>query len=129
MHIELLERIQSFAARVVTTGIWSHDHESAGLKAKLQWPSLQRRRLCHKLSLCHRIISGSSIIPLSFFLMAPRRCASHKNSMPQFWPHIRTLHHRHSFKWSIVDHWNKVPEELASLSSTAALRRRIKSAN
>ncbi len=95
------------------------------MKSSLQLQSLASRRLWNKLRICHRILNGASIIPCSFFSNAPRRCASHKNSMPLYCPYIRTLHHRHSFKWSVIDHWNKVPDNIASLKSTSTFSRLI----
>ena len=121
-HIEKLERVQSFAARVVS-GNWTRD--ASELKSSLQWPSLASRRLHLKLCLCHKIVTGASIIEPSFFPNAPRRCASHKNSLPLFRPYVRTLHHRNSFKWAIVEHWNRVPEEVATIKSTAAFKRSL----
>ena len=50
-------------------------------------------------------------------------CASHRNSSPLFRPYIRTLDHRNSFKWAIVDYWNQVPKEVATLKSAAAFTR------
>ena len=57
-----LEAVQHFAARVVTHR-WHDSHSE--LLASLKWPSLQKRRLKQKLSLCSRIVGDHSIIPPS----------------------------------------------------------------
>ena len=105
-YIRKLERVQSFTAHVVTRD-WASS--SSELLATMKWPSLASRRLRRKLCLCHRILSGNSMIDPSFFPTANHRCASHKNSAPLYRPFVRTLHHKHSFRWSIVDQWNKLP--------------------
>ena len=71
-HIEKLEMVQSFTARIVP-GEWSK--EASDLKEELQWSGLLLRRQQQKLCFCHRIVSGASIIPSVFFPRAPRLCA------------------------------------------------------
>ena len=80
-YITALERVQSFAARVVTN-TWPL--ESAPLVESLQWPSLSQRRYFQKLCLCRRILCGFSIIPPSFFPLSTRPLSSHKNSFPLY---------------------------------------------
>ena len=46
-------------------------------------------------------------------------CFSQKLSA-LFRPYMRT-HHRNSFKWAVIDHWNRVSDRVASLSITALL--------
>ncbi len=81
-HTERLEKVQSFTARVIYSN-WSRNASVSAMKSSLQLQSLLvSRQLCNKLSICHRILNGAStIISCSFFTNAPRRCASHKNSM------------------------------------------------
>ena len=121
-HIAKIERVQSFAARIVTND-WSR--ESQELKSELGWPSLAKRRLFQKLCVCRKIVSGNSIIPSDFFQTAPRKCASHKNSTPLYSPFVRTKHHKSSFKLSIISHWNQIPEEVASVASYPIFKRRL----
>ena len=121
-YVRKLERVQSFAAHVVT-GDWASS--SSKLLATIKWPSLASRRLRRKLWLCHRILSSNSLIDPSFFPTANRRCATHKNSAPLYRPFVRTLHHKHLFRWSIVDQWNKLPEYVASLHSSRAFNRHL----
>ena len=84
---------------------------------KLQWPILAGRRLFQKLCVCKRILGSSSILSPDLFLKHPRPTASHKNSHPLYRPYVWTLHHRSSFLHSVIDHWNKVPQSIAGLTS------------
>ena len=114
-HIQALERVQTFAARLVTND-WAGNGES--LRALLGWPKLSTRRQFQKLCLCRRIVTGGSLIPPCFFEPHPRPTSSHRNSSPLFRPYVRTLQHRHSFKHSVVDVWNGIPEGTVSSSQT-----------
>ena len=111
--------MQSLAARIVT-GNWVDSFQE--LKTKLQWPSLASRRLFQKLCVCKRILGGSSILSPDLFLKHPRPTASHKNSHPLYRPYVQTLHHRSSFLHSVIDHWNKVPQSIAGLSTSKAFK-------
>ena len=113
--IQALERVQTFAARLVTND-WAGNGES--LRALLGWPKLSTRRQFQKLCLCRRIVTGGSLIPPCFFEPHPRPTNSHRNSSPLFRPYVRTLQHRHSFKHSVVDVWNGIPEDTVSSSQT-----------
>ena len=122
-YITALERVQSFAARVVTN-TWPL--ESAPLVESLQWPSLSQRRYFQKLCLCRRILCGFSIIPPSFFPLSTRPLSSHKNSFPLYYSFVRTQHHKSSFKHSVVSIWNKVPNDLINpLISTNTFKRSL----
>jgi len=68
-----LERVQSFAARVVFN---NRTNAPEKLKPALDWPSLECMRHYQKLCLCRRIVEGYSIIPplppkASSFLLFP----------------------------------------------------------
>ena len=122
-YITALERVQSFAARVVTN-TWPL--ESAPLVESLQWPSLSQRRYFQKLCLCRRILCGFSIIPPSFFPLSTRPLSSHKNSFPLYHSFVRTHHHKSSFKHSVVSIWNKVPNDIINpLISTSSFKRSL----
>ena len=66
--IAKLEKVQSFAARLVT-GRWEAPSEE--LRASLGWPLLANRRAYLKLCLCRRILMGGSLIPPSVFVTHP----------------------------------------------------------
>ena len=106
-----LERVQSCATRVVTNS-WSQDAHI--LKSQLKWPSLRSHRLFQKICLCRRILRGASITPLSFYKQHLRPSSSNKNSTTLYHQYMRTLH---SFKYSVVEEWNKVPDSITLLSS------------
>ena len=123
VHVNRLESVQTFAARMATK-CWSDDGK--GLKARLGWPELAVRRLQQKVSLCRRIVAGNSIIPPSFFTPHPRPSLSHKNSAPLFRPFVRTNQHKHSFKLSAVGAWNGIPEEIVSCTSDRGFKTRLR---
>ena len=123
VHQVALERVQSFAARIVTRR-WRQD--AGPLKAHLKWPSLASRRKVQKLCVCRRILSGDSLIPSSTFIRASTVTRHHLNNQPLFRPFMRTNHHMSSFFVDAVLQWNKVPDSVCSLSSNLAFKSHIK---
>ena len=118
VHIQNLEHVQTFAARLVTSN-WSGNGES--LHSLLSWPKFATRRQFQKICLCRRILTGGSLIPICFFFEPhPHPTSSHCNSLPLHRPYVRTLHYRNSFKLSVVNVWNGIYEDTVStvLSAT-----------
>ena len=93
-YIAQLERVQSFAARIVTKQ-WKSD--AAALKSRLGWTMLVDRRSYMKLCVCRRILFGESLIPADVFTQHPSTTVRHLNSKPLFQPYVRTVHHQNSF--------------------------------
>ena len=123
IHRQALERVQSFASRLVT-GHWSAD--PATLQAELRWPQLATRREVQKICVCRRILSGSSILPVEHFIPHQRPTSRHKNSQPLFRPFSRTSHFGSSFFLDVVRQWNAVPEEIVSSQTSASFKRKLK---
>ena len=123
VHQVALERVQSFAARIVTRR-WRQD--AGPLKARLKWPSLASRRKVQKLCVCRRILSGDSLIPSSTFIRASTVTRHHLNNQPLFRPFVRTNHHMSLFFVDAVSQWNKVPDSVCSLSSNLTFKLHIK---
>ena len=67
-YINMIEGVQKFAARLATKQ-WNTSYND--LLAQLGWPLLSTRRKQQKLFLCHRILSGYSIILPSSFTPHP----------------------------------------------------------
>ena len=122
-HQVVLERVQSFAARVVTHK-WQKDAKP--LKILLKWPPLSCRKRVQKPCVCKRILSGSSFIPASSFTCAYTISKSHLNLQPLFRPFVRTSHHKASFFVDIINKWNSVPEKITSLLSNNAYKLQLK---
>ena len=76
-NIAKLERVQEFAARLVT-GRWSE--KSTPLREDLGWPLLAQWRLQQKLYLCKRILSEGSLISASCFQPNSSLYLRHANS-------------------------------------------------
>ena len=123
VHIQALECVQTFTARLVTRN-WSGNGES--LRSLLSWPKLATRRQFQKICLCRRIVTGGSLIPTCFFEPHPRPTSSQCNSLPLHRPYVRTLH-KNSFKLSVVDVWNGVSEDIVStLLSTTCFKTKLR---
>ena len=67
-HVNRLESVQKFAARLVTKR-WKAPHDQ--LLRTLKWERLTVRRKKQKVLLCHRILRGGSLIPPSKFTPHP----------------------------------------------------------
>ena len=107
--ISKLEAVQHFAA-IVVTHRWHDSHSK--LLASLKWPSLQKRRLKQKLSLCSRIVGDHSIIPPSFFTPHPSPNLRHVHSEALKAPRCKSTSHLHSFASSVVSVWNSLPQSI-----------------
>ena len=129
IHVQLLEHVQSFAARMVTK-TWDLSIDSEALKANLHvhWPSLASRQLVQKMILCHQIHKGLSLVPSSFFLLSSSQIAtrSHNNSLPLLQPLVRTLQYRASFFIDVIPKWNSLQNSIISSYSTASFKTWIK---
>ena len=124
VHIQALERVQTFTARLVTSN-WSGNGES--LRSLFSWPKLATHRQFQKICLCRRIVTGGSLIPTCFFEPHPHPTSSHCNSLPLHRPYVRTLHHRNSFKLSVLDVWNGVSEDtVSSLLTTTCFKTKLR---
>ena len=107
-YIEKLEKVQTFAARLVT-GRWKDDQFA--LREELGWRPLATRRSFHTLCLCRRILTSSSLIPPSAVQPHPNPSKlRHTNSQALFRPWVRTSYTDHSFFLSIIPLWNVLPE-------------------
>ena len=123
--LHLLDRVQGFAARLVT-GHWSADWSL--LCSELGWCQLVQRRKCAKIQLCRNILLGNSIIPSSVFSRSkcPRSSRYLKHSLQLHQPFVRTSYHQQSFFINSVGLWNSLPPEIVGLSSDLAFKRHLK---
>ena len=122
-YINLLEGVQSFAARLATKR-WSID--PGVLRATLGWPLLESRRRYMKVCLARRILGGESLIPPTAFTDHPSTTVRHLNSCPLFTPFVRTSYHQHSFFISVIPLWNAIPDSIITLSSHLAFKRHLR---
>ena len=122
VHRVRLERVQSFAAKIVCK-CWQGS--ATELREGLGWPTLQSRREYQKLCVCRRILCGESLIPASCFIPHPRPCRNHRNSRPLYTPRVRTEQHRSSYFISVVPAWNSIPESVAACQSQLGFKRSL----
>ena len=118
-HENKLESVQALAAKIATKQ-WNSNYND--LLKLLSWPRLSIRRKKQKVSLCHRIISGHSIIPPSFFSPHPSPHLRHNHHMPLSYPKIRTSAHLSSFSVSVIPLWNSLPPSVVSVSNSVSLK-------
>ncbi len=123
VHQVRLERVQSFAAKVVTK-CWTAS--PTVLKDSLQWPPLQERRLFQQLCVCNRILRGDSLISSSVFEPHPRPSRVHGNSKPLFKQRVRSVQHGSSFFHNIVQDWNGLPERVVSCGTAPGFKRTLR---
>lgn len=121
-----VERVQSFAARLVT-GKWSCD-QADSLHQEMGWPLLSQRREYMKLCLCRRILCGESLIPCSVYSPAPSHAMSLRsmNSCQLYAPTVRTNLHQHSFFISVTKLWNAIPDHIIGLGTTRAFKAHLR---
>ena len=93
-HIQALERVETFAARVVTHN-WKMDRSS--LLASLQWSSLESRRKTQSLKVCFNIVNNLSIIPPSYFSFHPHPSPRRPHNFILYKPFARTNSYLFSF--------------------------------
>ena len=93
-HINKLERVQRFAARLAT-GRWSKRSEP--IRKELGWPSLVDQRKVQKPCLCKRILLGGSLFPATCFQHHQLFHLRHANSKPLCRKAVRTNYCKQSF--------------------------------
>ena len=122
-YVRKLERVQEFAAKVVTR-MWKTP--GSDLVCQLGWPSLLLRRQLAKLCLCRRILSGESLIPAMVFEPHPSTSVRHVNTQSLFLPRVRTDYHRGSFFVSTIPLWNSIPDKIVEKSTKKSFKLHLK---
>ena len=123
LHRDRLERVQSFAAKVVS-GRWSES--PSVIKGSLKWPALQQRRQFQQLSVCNRILCGHSLTPSAVFQAHPRPSRVHANSKPLFRQRVQTAQHGSSFFHRVVPVWNSLSDRVVTCASHLGLKRSLR---
>ena len=122
-HINKLERVQGFAARLVTG---RRSERSEPIRKKLGWPSLVDQRKVQKLCLCKWILLGGSLIPATCFQHHQLVHLRHANSKPHCRKAVRTNYCKQSFFVSTVPPWNGIPEVIVAQEAASALKKQVK---
>ena len=122
-YINMIEGVQKFAARLATKQ-WNTSYND--LLAQLGWPLLSTRRKQQKLFLCHRILSGYSIIPPSSFTPHPSPTLRHSHHLPLYRPITRSTAYSASFFPSVIPLWNNLPRDTVLATSHSAFKSKIK---
>ena len=98
-HVNMLESVQKFAARFVTSR-WSDNYDS--LLSHLNWPKLCTRRKKQKLLLCNCILNNCSILPPSLFTSHQSPHLRHNHPYVLYYPTCHSTTHLSSFAISVV---------------------------
>ena len=118
VHQTRLERVQSFASKIVTKR-WRESPTL--LKEELGWEPLKVRREFQKLCVCRKILSGESLIKYNSFQPHPRK-SKNLNDKALFRPRVRTKQHEASFFMSVVPIWNSLPDRIVSCSTATSFK-------
>ena len=122
IHIQALERVETFTARVVTHN-WKMDRSS--LLASLQWSSLESRRKTQSLKVCFN--NNLSIIPPSYFSFHPHPSPRRPHNLILYEPFARTNSYFFSFFVNVVSLWNQLPNHVVSSFSSSAFKHQLSS--
>ena len=121
-HKQSLERVETFAARVVTRK-WNLDRTT--LLSSLHWPSLETRRKIQSLKVCYNIVNNLSIIPSSYFLYHQHPSPRHPHSQILYKPFAKTNSYMFSFFVNVVSMWNLLPSYAVVSSSPSVFKRHL----
>ena len=121
-YINMIEGVQKFAARLATKQ-WNTSYND--LLAQLGWPLLSTQRKQQKLFLCHRILSGYSIIPPSSFTPHPSPTLRHSHHLPLYRPVTRSTPTLPFFFPSVIPLWNNLPQDTVLATSHSAFKSKI----
>lgn len=121
---DLLEHVQKLASKIVSKrwNISSYEH----LLSHLKWEPLALRRKKQKVLLCHRILSGHSIISPSVFTPHPSPHLRHCHNHPLFCPFAHTRSYLSSFFISVIPLWNSTHPNIMACFSQPSFKYRLK---
>jgi len=111
----LLENVQKFALRICAKQ-WDLGYDE--LMISLKVPSLQNRRLYHKLCTMYKIVHNLISFPLSVFVPHPN--SHYANTFIQ--PFARTNSFLHSYVPSTISTWNSLPSNITNAPSVCTFK-------
>ena len=121
-YINMIEGAEMFAARLATKQ-WNTSYNDH--LAQLGWPLLSTQRKQQKQFLCHRILSGYSILPPSIFIPHPSTLR-HSHHLPLYRPVTRSTAYSASFFPSVIPLWNNLPLDTVLATSQSGFKFQIK---
>ena len=125
-HIQQLESVQRRAARFVTKE-HSRFTSVTELLKRLEWRSLQERRLIARLAMFHKTVHGQAacIIPECFKPSAGDVCTRGSRAGQYTIPHGRVDVYRFSFFPRTIRLWNMLPAELVQSPDVQVFRTQL----
>ena len=120
--IECIEKIQRRATKLVH-GFNKMSHEQR-LKA-LGLYSLQRKRLRGDLIETYKILTGKEKIKSDQLFQKATTTEIRGHSLKLYKKSSRLELRKHSFSQRIIDHWNKLPDDVVSAATISTFKRRL----
>ena len=115
---ELLEKVQSRAARFVKGNYNFETGSMTGILEHLKWESLKKRRRDSRLILLYKGLKGKTSIPTDDLIPLVRRCRN-DHSMAYQVPIANTDIYKSSFFPQTIRDWNALPDSLISSAEGA----------
>ena len=117
-----LEAVQRQAARFVTKNYEKHPGTVSKILAKLNWDSLEIRRLTYRLILFYKIVYGHVDIPPSQYLVPRTRYTRHSHHLAFQKPTTHADYQKYSFFIRTITDWNSLPSHVVSADSISGFK-------
>ena len=120
--IECIEKIQRRATKLV------HCFDKMPYEQRLKalgLYSLQRRRLRGDLTETYKILTGKEMIKSDQLFQKATTTELRGHSLKLYKNSSRLELRKHSFSQRIVDHWNKLPDDVVSTATILTFKRRL----
>ena len=122
----MLEKVQRRAARYVT-GRFRNRSSVDSMIHTLNLPPLAQRRKEARLTMLHKITSGTVAIQKEQYLQPPQRLSRHMHINSYKIPTFRTDYRKYSFFPRTITEWNNVPPEIASAVTLEEFKSQVSS--
>ena len=89
---------------------------------KLEWPSLEGRRVLSRLGMFHRIVYRTIDIERDLYLTALPRISRSGNSKIFLRPHSNCSQHANSFFPWAINQWNRLPGDIVNIQDNVKFK-------
>ena len=113
-----LDMIQRTAARVCFNNYAREPGVVTNMLDKLEWPSLEGRRILSRLVMFHQVVYESIEIERDIYLTPLPRSSRSGNSRLFLRPHSNCNPHVNSFFPWAIKHWNKLPGNIVDIEDS-----------
>ena len=113
-----LEKVQSRAARFVTSNYNYDPGSMTAIMNQLKWKPLKVRRKDSRLILLYKGLNGEAKIPIDDLVKPSRKCKSHHDMSFRI-PYARTECYKSSFIPNTIRDWNSLPAQVIASAESA----------